>query len=54
MCLNMNCKNQHHGTELCAMYENIVTALNTSSKSLCKRKSNVHYIKPGWNDFVTE
>lgn len=40
MCMRLKC-------------DNIVTALNASSKAFCKYK-NKHNIKPGWNDFVAE
>ena len=53
----MNCKNvhhAHHADKLCAMYDDIVKYLNTSSEPFCKRKSKVPNIRPGWNEFVTE
>ena len=40
--------------ELCAMYDNILTALHASSKLFCKHENKVHKIKPGWIDFVAE
>ena len=54
LCFNMNCKNPNHSIKLCGMYDNIVAALNASSKSLSKHKNKACNIKPGWNDFVAE
>lgn len=54
MCLNRTCCVQHYGNELCATYDNILSALYASSKCLCEYKSEVHSIKSGWNDFVAK
>ena len=53
-CLNINCTDIHHATELCVMYDDIVKALDSSSKPLCKNKSRGSNMKPGWNEYVAE
>lgn len=54
MCLNMSCTDPHHATELCAMYENIVSALIASSEPFCQYKNRRFNIKPGWKEYVAE
>ena len=53
-CRDMNCVNVQHRKELCSMYDTIVEALCSSSRSLYKQKNKVLNVKPGWNEHVEE
>ena len=51
MCDDVNCKNESHRQDLCAMYDCIVGAVYEASRPYLT-KPKAHNIKPGWNKYV--
>ena len=53
-CSNANCKDAAHCSDLCTMYDSIVSALHKASEPIQTRSRKAHIVKPGWKEFVSE
>lgn len=53
-CLDPNCKNAKHCSDLCELYEDIIKCLRDSTHCLQSNGHKSWSVKPGWNDFVDE
>ncbi len=54
MCKDVNCMSEQHNKDLCAMYDDVVAALNNGSKPFCKlnKHGRKYNIRPGWHEHV--